>query len=209
MPTYSSYNALGSTIQASEIDTGAVTAVKLATDAVETVKIKDANVTADKLAAGTLHPKLMYKGSGSYTNTAAADVDDFTFTAGDFAVNDGVMIVFEVDNGSTVADAHTPYIQFTSTEPTSINVNLDAFNNSNRHQCGVLHAYNVRRQTNKLVGWGGTVCGPAFRNQTGTEGAASLTTADWITLAWKIALNDSVPTSGTSYFKWWVYKLAA
>ena len=42
-------NVLGTDIATAELQDGAVTAVKLATDAVETAKIKNANVTIDKV----------------------------------------------------------------------------------------------------------------------------------------------------------------
>lgn len=61
------------------IDDGSITATKLASNAVETAKIKDANVTLGKLAAG-ITPSHVVKFASNYTTTGGAAAEAITIT---------------------------------------------------------------------------------------------------------------------------------
>ena len=85
-------NVLGTDIATAELQDGAVTAVKLATDAVETAKIKDANVTIAKLPqtnraallylrANAGNTELEY-GSPQVTADTNITIEGVTFTLG-------------------------------------------------------------------------------------------------------------------------------
>lgn len=66
-------------ISANDIADGSITAAKLATDAVETLKIKDANVTLAKLAAG-ITPSHVVKFGAQFTTVGGAAAEAITVT---------------------------------------------------------------------------------------------------------------------------------
>jgi len=65
MPTYSSFNALGSSIEAGEIGTGAVTADKIAADAVTEAKINSAAV-GSSVFIHLIQPDTVHQGTFSF-----------------------------------------------------------------------------------------------------------------------------------------------
>lgn len=66
-------------VSAGEIPDGAITALKLASNAVETIKIKDANVTLSKLATG-IKPSHIAVFAGKHTTVGGAAAESITVT---------------------------------------------------------------------------------------------------------------------------------
>ncbi|MBW2986721.1 hypothetical protein KY333_05110 [Candidatus Woesearchaeota archaeon] len=92
-------NALN--IVASEIPAGSITAAKLATDAVETLKIKDLNVTSGKLALGAVtkdklavgvKPSHMVVYAGEHTTVGTSATESIT-VAGALATDIAVVVM--------------------------------------------------------------------------------------------------------------------
>ncbi len=87
-------------ITAGDIADGSITAAKLATDAVETVKIKDANVTLAKLAAG-ITPSHVVKFAAKLTTVGGTDTE--TFSVSGITSTDFVYTQL-IERGTNIAD---------------------------------------------------------------------------------------------------------
>lgn len=80
------------------VEDGSITAAKLASDAVESAKIKDANVTKAKLEAA-LQPSHVVKYAGKHTTVGNATSEDVTVTGA--LATDIVMVTIQANSGTT------------------------------------------------------------------------------------------------------------